>query len=300
MPLRFDLSALFRRRSAKFVLAFLAAVAAITAVTFTVRVRRDEKGSVFTTNNSQPRPRNDVKRVKQVRLWPQFQSTLRALGDRLEAPGKERLILTGTIRRNSGKAGGTPMRMIVELPDKFRLEEQLGNKIRVTAFDGERQTRLERSDEDIRDERDEDEIESLIFDGIDHLFSGQMAGLAKREIGAYLQPNHTTFANYVGPYYNVYEVVDRITHTAANRMQRKLYYFNAKTSLPEIIRYQVERGRGPLNIEVRFADWHNFNGQLIPKTFTRLENGAEALKLSVDAASIQATADDSMFSIPGN
>jgi hypothetical protein len=296
----FALSALSRRRSAKFVLAFLAAVVAITLVAFTARVRRDKKGSEFAAKTSQPPARNEAKRVKQARLWPQFQSALQALGDRLEVTGKERLIVTGTIRRNSGKVDGTPMRMIVELPDKFRLEEHLGNKIRVTTFDGEKQNGLERSDEEIRDERDEDEIESLIFDGVDHLFSGQMAGLAKREIGVYLQPNHATFANYIGPYYNVYEVIDRITHTVANRMQRKLYYFNAKTSLPEIIRYQVERGRGSLNVEVRLADWQNFNGQLIPKTFTRLENGAEALKLNVDAAGVQAAADDDIFSILGN
>jgi hypothetical protein len=125
-----------------------------------------------------------------------------------------------------------------------------------------------------------------------------MAGLAKREIGQYLQPNHTTFANYTGPYYNVYEVIDRITHTATNRTQRKLYYFNTKTSLPEIVRYRVDRGRGTLNVEVRLDDWHNFNGQFIPKTFTRLENGDEALKLSIDAAIVQATVNDGMFSVP--
>jgi hypothetical protein len=53
-----------------------------------------------------------------------------------------------------------------------------------------------------------------------------------------------------------------------------------------------------LNVEVRLDDWHNFNGQFIPKTFTRLENGDEALKLSIDAAIVQATVNDGMFSVP--
>jgi hypothetical protein len=294
---RFDLLALYRRRSTKFVLAFFVSVVAITAVAFTVRAWRDKKNSAFTANTSQPSARNETKRIKRTRLWPQFQTALQALGDRLEAPGKERLILTGTIIRSSGNIGGTPMRMIVELGDKFRLEERVGDNIRVTTFDGEKQTGLERSDGEIRDERDEDEIESLIFDGVDHLFSGQMAGLAKREIGAYLRPDQGALANYAGPYYNVYEVMDRISHTSTNRIQRKLYYFNAKTSLPEIIHYQVKRTRGLLNVEVRLSDWQSFNGQLIPGTFTRLENGAEVLKLRVDAASIQATANDGIFSI---
>jgi hypothetical protein len=292
-----DLSALYRRRSAKLIFAFFLAVVAVTAVAFTVRARRDKKSSAFTANTSQPSARNEIKRIKRTRLWPQFQTTLQALGDRLEVPGKERLILTGTISRSSGNVDGIPMRMIVELGDKFRLEERLGDKIRVTAFDGEKQIGLERSDGEIRDERDEDEIESLIFDGVDHLFSGQMAGMAKREIGVSLQPDQGALANYAGSYYNVYEVMDRISYTPANRIQRKLYYFNTNTSLPEIIRYQVKRARGLLNVEVRLSDWHSFNGQLIPGTFTRLENGAETLKLRGDAASIQATVNDGVFSI---
>jgi len=254
----------------------------------------------FTTDNTSPPPaENQAKRVKRTRLWPQFQNALRALGDRLEATGKERLILIGTIRRNSARSVETPMRMIIEMPDKFRLEEQLSNRIRITTFDGEKQDGLKRPDENISDERDVDEIESLIFDSVEHLFSGQMEGLAKREIGAYLQPHQIAAANYTGPYYNVYEVMDRITHTPAHRTQRKLYYFNAGTSLPEIIRYRIERDRGSLNVEVRFADWQNFNGQFIPKTITRLENDAEALLLRVGAVSIQPTANDGIFSIPG-
>lgn len=126
-----------------------------------------------------------------------------------------------------------------------------------------------------------------------------MEGLAKREIGAYLQPNEKAVANYAGPYYNVYEVMDRITHTPMLRSQRKLYYFNAENSLPEIIRYQVERGRGSLNVEIRLTDWQKFDGQLIARTFTRLENDAEVLLLRINAASIQPTANDGIFTIPG-
>jgi len=251
------------------------------------------------TKTLQPPARTQAKRVKRVLLWPQFQTALQALGNRLEAVGKERLILVGTIRRNSARAVETPMRLVIEMPDRFRLEEQIGNGVRVTTFDGEKQDGLKRSDGTISDERDVDEIESLIFDGVEHLFSGQMEGLAKREIGVYLQPNETAVANYAGPYYNVYEVMDRITHAFTHRSQRKLYYFNAETSLPEIIRYKIERSRGSLNVEVRLTDWQKFDGQLIARTFTRLENDAEALALKINAASIQPTANDGIFTIPG-
>jgi hypothetical protein len=251
------------------------------------------------TKTLQPPARNQIKRIKRVLLWPQFQNTLQAMGNRLEAVGKERLILVGAIRRNSARAVETPMRMVIEMPDRFRLEEQIGNGVRVTTFDGEKQDGLKRSDGNISDESDVDEIESLIFDGVEHLFSGQMEGLAKREIGVYLQPNENAVANYAGPYYNVYEVMDRITHAFAHRSQRKLYYFNAETSLPEIIRYQIERSRGSLNVEIRFTDWQKFDGQLIARTFTRLENDTEVLALRINAASIQPTANDGIFSIPG-
>ncbi|MEK7833241.1 MAG: hypothetical protein AAB401_19280 [Acidobacteriota bacterium] len=256
--------------------------------------------ATLASQTPQPPVVNQARRVKRVRLWPQFQNSLQALGDRLEATGKERLILMGTIKRNSAKAGEVVTRLIVEMPDKLRLEEQIGNTIQITTFDGEKQDGLKRSDAAISDERDEDEIESLIFDGVEHLFSGQMAGLAKREIGVYLQPNQPAVANYTGPYYNVYEVMDRITLLApAQRMQRKLYYFNAETSLPEIIRYQVKRSRGLLNVEIRLTDWQKLNGQFIPGTFIRLENDVEVLQLKVNAAGVQPTANDGIFTIPG-
>ncbi len=261
--------------------------------------------SLFSANasliaaNMQSPSNSERKRVKRVRLWAQFQNTLQALGDRLETEGKERLILTGTIKRNSAKAGEIPARMIVELPDKLRLEEQIGNKLRVTTFDGEKQGGLKRSDDNGQGEQDDDELESLIFDGPEHLFSGQMAGLAKREIGAFLQPNGGASSSYVGPFYNVYEISDLITHGATSRVQRKLYYFNAKTALPEIVQYQIERGRGSLKVELRLADWQSFSGQMIPKTFARFENGAEVLKLNVSNATIQAAVNDGIFTIPG-
>lgn len=240
-----------------------------------------------------------TKRVKRPLLWPQFQKTLLALGDRFEVPGKERLILSGTIRRISANSGVVPMRMIVEMPDRFRLEEQIGNQLRLTTFDGETREGAKRFDGEIQGEQEEDELESLIFDGVEHLFAGQMAGLAKREIGQFLQPGQTTSATYTGPYYNVYEVMDRITHTSTARIQRKLYYFNVNTSLPEIIRYQVERSRGLLRVEVRLDDWQSVGGQTIPGTFVRSENDTEVLRLSLTGAVIQAATDDGIFTVPG-
>jgi hypothetical protein len=247
---------------------------------------------------AQPTPVNaTMLRVQRARLWPQFQQTLAAVGDRFEVKGKERLVLTGTLQRKSQGTDAVPIRLIVQYPDLFRLEEQRAQRVLVTTFDGAKKEGIKRAAGTALTPQDADEIETLIFDGVDHLFAGQMAGLAKREIGAYLPLEQATSRADNGPRYHVYEIIDRITVQPVERLQRKLYYFNTQTALPEVIRYQTEHER-PSQVEIRLSEWQKFAGQVLATTVVRLEDKQEVLRLRVNAATVQPAADDGIFTLP--
>ena len=90
MPVRFDLSALSLRRSAKFALALSVAVVAITLATLTVQAWRTKKHFTAKRNSAaaQPTPAANVNYVRRTRLRPELRHLLYVVGDRLERPGK--------------------------------------------------------------------------------------------------------------------------------------------------------------------------------------------------------------------
>jgi hypothetical protein len=286
---RFDLSALSRRHSVKFALTFLAAIVVIAAVTFTARAWRDKKGSRAKQDvvAAQSTPAlNVTDHVRRGRLWPQLRPMSRALGDRLEKQGKERLILTGHLRRASKRNENRPARLILEFPDRLRLEEQGG----VTVYNKDFA-----SSNGVLEKNEQDEVESLLFDFVDHFFAAQMQGAATRFLGSRFRLDDGADPTYTGPYYEVYQVTDRIAVKQEVREQPKLYFFNSDTLLLERVRYQVERDGEPVEVEVLISDWRKVDGQQIPGAITRTENGAPVLALSITSAGVGAKQNDGLF-----
>jgi hypothetical protein len=287
---RFDLSALLRRCSAKFVLAFLAPVVAITAVTFTARAWRDKKGSASKQDTvaAQPAPAlNAPGYVRRGRLWPQLRPVSEALGDRLEKPGKERLILIGALRRASKKNENRPARLLLEFPDRLRLEEQDG----VTVYNNNDFS----SSSGVLKKNEQEEVESLLFDFVDHFFATQMQGAATRFLGSRFRLDDGKNPHYAGPFYDLYQVTDRIAVEKKVREQPKLYFFNSDTLLLERVRYKVERDGAPIRVEVTISGWRKVGGQQIPNNITRTEDGAPVLSLSITSAAVGIKQNDGIF-----
>lgn len=289
MPVRFDLSVLSRRLSAKFALAFLTAIVLITVATFTVRAWRDKKSSAAKQDvvAAQPTPElNAFGYVRRGRLWPQLRPMSVALGDRLEKPGKERLILTGHLRRASKRNENRPTRLILEFPDRLRLEEQDS----VTVYNNDFA-----SSNGVLKNNERDEVESLLFDFVDHFFASQMQGAATRFLGSRFRLDDGANPHYTGPYYEVYQVTDRIAVKQELREQSKLYFFNSDTLLLERVRYQVERDGEAVEVEVLISGWRKVDGQQIPGAITRTENGAPVLSLSIISATVGGRQNDGLF-----
>jgi hypothetical protein len=244
--MRFDLSALSRRRSAKFALVLLTAVVVITLVTFTVRAWRTKMSFTAKQNGSaaQLTLAADVDYVRRAQLQPRLRHLLDVVGDRLEKPGNERMVMIGTLKRRNDSQP-TPFRLFLELPHRMKLEEQ-GAQPRVTGFDGSSGWTLGTSLSGTA----QDTIEMLIYDSADHFFLGQTQGLATRALGSRFRLDDGTDANYAGPFYDVYQVMDHVGTGSEVRQQPKLFYFNSDTQLLERVRYQIQRDGAAVKVEI--------------------------------------------------
>src|SRR5437016_13272387 len=73
--------------------------------------------------------------VRVGRLWPQLRWNLKALGDRVEKPGKERLTMVGSLSR-ANEAQPVSVLLLLEFPDRLRLEMQILEPHRIITFNG--------------------------------------------------------------------------------------------------------------------------------------------------------------------
>lgn len=295
MPAQLDSSASFRHRSAKLVLVALAAVAIITLMAFTARAWWNKPGSAVKQDNvaAQPTPvaiANGY--VRRAFLRPQLREALNILGDRVEKPGKERIVFIGTLRWQDNQQA-KPLRLILELPGLMRLEEGAGTQLRVIGFDGARAWALDGrlSPDDLA------AIETLVFDSSDHFLLSQTRGYATRFLGQRFRLDDVPITKDT-VFYDLYQVGDQININAASRSQPKMFYLNSTTQLLERVNYETERNGQPVKVEVLLAGWERSSNQQLPRSITRLENGRETLRIAINAATISQRVNDGIFNVP--
>jgi hypothetical protein len=282
-----------RLRRAKPVLAALTVVIVITLVALAARAWRVKTGAPANRDSVALQPTPSVSSyVRRARLGPRLGEALRLLGDRLEKPGKERLTLVGTLRRQNNQQA-IPFRLFLELPRRMRLEEQ-GAQARVIGFDGREGWALGAA----LSAAERETIETLVFDSVEGFFLGQMQGFATRDLGTRFRLDDGRTPNYRGPFYDIYQVSDRIGSGAARRVQHKLFYFNSDTLNLERVRYQIERNSRTVKVEVQLGGWQRANGQRLQSSITRLEDGAPVLTLAIASAVLSQRQNDGIFNRP--
>ena len=246
------------------------------------------------TKGSQPAPGPArAKRGAYIRasaLSPKLVSHLKAMGDRLENPGRERLSLTGTLTR-ANDSQPEQVTAVCEFPDQVRLTKQKGNQARVITFDGEQV----KADGNPRDEAERDLIETLVYGSAEHFFNTQMQGLATRLLGSRFLLHRGSTADYNGPYYDVYKVADQVKTSADQREQVKFYYFNSDTLLLERVTYEILRNGATVAVEVKLGDWTKEAGQQVARRIERFENGESVFVLTLHTARLSPRADDGAF-----
>jgi hypothetical protein len=292
---RFDLSALSRRRSAKFVLAFFLAAVAITLVSFTARAWRDKKGFAAKQDVAAAQPPAMINANSYIRrglLQSRLHNALSALGDRLEKPGRERLTVVGTLRRQDNSQAA-PFHLLFEWPRRMRLAEQ-SRQGRVIGFDGSNGWNNGAPVNSV----DQEMIETLVFDSADNFFLGQIQGVPTRMLGSRFRLDDGTTANYAGPFYDIYQATDYINIGATNRKQSKLFYFNSDTKLLERVNYQVKGESTITDVEIRLGGWRKGDGLTFPGSIERLENNQSVFTLTINSAIAGPRLADGVFNLP--
>lgn len=234
-------------------------------------------------------PRVQSGHVSRAGLQPRLRDALGVMGNRLEHGGKERLMLDGTLRVGQGQP--LQVRVIRELGDKIRFERMGTGQRHSLSFNGKNLERVG----DVAGAADESLLETLVNDSAEHFFEGQFQGFATRLLGFRFRLDDGTDESYAGPFYDVYQVEDQVRVSGDLRQRAKLYHFNSDTRLLERVRYQIERGGVPIDIEVVLGDWQMVQGQMVPRQITRLEAGAIAFTLRVESINLAARAEDGLF-----
>lgn len=222
-------------------LAALMITAAVTAYAFvTLRPRAQQPDSgVGQDSPSVGRP--SVNRVRAGVLWPQLRLYLKTLGDRLQEPGKERLMLNGTLDRAGEQS--VPVTGILEFPDRLQLITPSGSQTRALVYNGE----ASRAGDAVLSSADQDLIESVVNDSAEHFFKAQAEGAPTRHLGDRFRADDGATENYSGPYYDVFSLQDKVIIGSVSRSQTKLYYFDSETRLLDRVTYEISRNGDELD-----------------------------------------------------
>lgn len=265
-------------------------VLSLGAITFaTAKILRHSPAEPETAQNSAKVTKLDRNLyVRRSLLSSRLALNLSALGNRLEQPGRERLIMMGSLRL-ADTAKTLELAAFLEFPDRLRLS--LGApQNRALIFDGQQAKALltPATSDDL------DLIETLVYDSAEHFFAAQMQGKAMRFLGSRFRLDDGSNPDYSGPYFDVYKVADQIKASGHER-PAKLYYFNSDTFLLERVTYVINRGGADINVETKLSDWQETGGQQVARRIERFENGRSVFVLTSWSAALAHRADDGMF-----
>ncbi len=274
--------------------ALLIALLVVTAFTFAAsQFRRSMTADPQTAtgeNRLTPISVNRRAYVQRGLLSPKLVWHLKALGDRLERPGKERLSVTATLSR----AGDSQLAEVVavwEFPEQLRLTIQRGIQTRVIRFDGEQA----KAAGNPLDSDEQDLIETLVYGTAEHFFFTQAQGKATRMLGTRFRIDDGSSANHSSPSYDIYQVADQVKTSASQKEQEKLYYFNSDTLLLARVSYRINRDGSEVKIEEVTGDWGNEQGQQVARRIERFENGKSIFVLTVRGVGLGPRVDDEIF-----
>jgi hypothetical protein len=277
MLTRFDLSALSRRRSAKFVIASLIAVVVITLAPFIARAWRNKSGSVAMPDIAPTQQPVAARNRLHIRLarQPEADRHRRLLGKRFLAPGREVTRLIGALRvgaqqytsritRDQAEGGESLTIGLNGGPATLTWNGKDGAKMGNSPATGETLALLER----------------IALDSPDQFIQAQLRGASYFVVSNNARPSEAGGAeNYAGPTWKIVRVSEPANSTLARPQSSwRLYYINNATGLIDKVLSQ-EQGE---TITAELSAWTNQRGEQVPTRITWTRNKLVIMELSLN------------------
>jgi hypothetical protein len=230
-----------------------------------------------------------VTRVSAGQLPTVQRDVLRAIGARLQVPGNERQTIIAQFARTSGS---TPLSSTVtittQLPGLLRMNDP--SQGQTTIFNG---TQIWKTGGTVG-KTDEDVLESLVSDVVEGFFLWQAAGAHALLQGRSYKIVDSRKTNPASGVCDLLALTGGIPVRPDQGSPRKVFCMDSTTHLPNVVSYT----RAGTFIETRFSNWQSSQGQMLPRTITRLENGLVTLTWTVSSITLSPSANDGMFSQP--
>ncbi len=278
MPARFDILA-SSRRSAKFALASLMAVVAITLVVFTARAWWAETNLAAKQDGAtaQPTPARGRLRTR-LSLQPEADKLRRRLGQRFLAPGREVSVLLGSLTLGSERS---TVRIVRSQDDD---EERL-----TIALNGGQPALSWSSTDGARSGGNpaagslRELVERIALDSPDQFVLAQGRGASYYTVAHMVRPPEAGDSlDYKGPVWDVVRIGEP-TSITQNKPQSlwRLYYINSATGLIDKI---LSREQGE-TITTEVSGWVNQGGEQVPTRLTWFRNRQMVMELTVNNVS---------------
>lgn len=203
-----------------------------------------------------------------------------SLGERLQAPGLERLVSTGTLREKGSDKSSV---LTWELPGRFRIEKD--GKAIVGALAGvpaPTAPGLSSSDED-------DLIESLLLDRPEAALYNVVNGAAIRVIGYQVGTQRGRLPNYTGPYYDIFDITTRIDSKTNSSTRSKRYFFDSISGLLQRVNYVLN---GVQTVDTYLSQWTKVQNNFVPGVIERTVDRVSVARFSAATNSFGAKVAD--------
>jgi hypothetical protein len=221
---------------------------------------------------------------------PQARPFLVALGDRLQKPGKERLVLTG---QYSDKSGNVPAQLTWEAPGNIRLDRNgpgLPSLVFNTAAGVVNASALSAADLDI--------FESLLDDRPETFLYSFYNGSANRFLGNKFRTDDGKTPNYIGPWYDIFQGNGPVLAKGKTVARSKMFCFDSQTHLLTQTVYKVFATTPATTVLTTYSGWSVQNGEAVPGQILRSVNGTVEFTFKVNASTVGPAAQDGIFSKP--
>lgn len=217
----------------------------------------------------------------------QVRQIVSALGGRVQGPGKERVIMIGSLNR---QGVASVLQIVRELPGLFRIDET-GGRNKSIGFD---QTTLKGSSAITAD--DEDLAETLDNDTAEAFLAKFAPGSTVRHLGdRFKVKGETGFGSTV----DIFEVVAPVTLKSDKQAVKKRYMFDSSTGLLRRVVYGATQSGKVVTVQTLFSNYAGFAGYTLPGRIARSTNGTEVFSFTLTSASVVAAATDNAFTSIG-